>query len=94
MGDARDMEKPTWPPESETELTLLAKVLTAAEWSALSAASRGEAGPAGVDGAIEHLSLHCDALGFAALVVRDGPDLRLNVEDPSWAIRALDLGRI
>lgn len=88
------MEMPTWPPESETELRLLAKVLTAAEWSALRAASRGEAGSEGVDSAVEHLSLHCEALGFAPLVVRDGTNLRLNVEDPSWVIGALDLSAI
>jgi hypothetical protein len=85
------MEHPSWSPEREIELKLLARKLTAGEWRVLQAAALGAAEPDGGRPDLEHLHRQCDAFGFAPLVVRDGTTLRMNVADPSWVVRVLGL---
>ncbi len=79
------------PTPDGAELRLLAKKLTAGEWRVLQAAALGGAEPVGGRSDLEHLHRHCDAFGFAPLVVLDGPTLRLNVAEPAWVVRALGL---
>jgi hypothetical protein len=81
---------PRWTEADWVELMLLCKKLPDGPRGIIRAAVEEQPAPAEAVESVRYLDKLCDAYYRAPLVVLDGTDLRLNVEDREWVRTVID----